>query len=258
VRPGAAACDATGGATVTAALVIAHDDEHDADVAHWTDAEGAAVLYLTRERARALTDATRALLQTAGTNLVLLRQGSAHTALGYLHWHEYVEREFGDLTVYRLARTPAERVAERQALVASLTVAGHTVREQRDMLGASVGTVHADQRALGLVPDRPLPEVVEVEVLDPFRGLSARWQALARVEAQGDRGLTSVELDAELDAPLGTATGSLSKLAARGWLLLGGLDEVRANRRPYRITAAGRVRLAEVLAARDAAEAAPS
>jgi hypothetical protein len=162
--------------------------------------------------------------------------------------------------VYRLARTPAERVAERQALVASLTVAGHTVREQRDMLGASVGTVHADQRALGLVPDRPLPEVVEVEVLDPFRGLSARWQALARVEAQGDRGLTSVELDAELDAPLGTATGSLSKLAAAGLIVIGTLEEARerANRRPYRITAAGRVRLAEVVAARDAAEAAPS
>jgi hypothetical protein len=241
--------------TAELAVITAHDDSTDAPLALWAPADGAAVLYLTRERARQLTDTTRELLRQSGANLAELREGSAHVVLGYAHWHEYVEREFGDLFVYKLATDRAAIVAERQALVASMTVAGYTVREQRDALGASVGTVHADQRALGLVPDRPLPTVVDdPEPVDPFRGLLPRWSALARVAAQGERGLTSIELDAELDAALGTATGSLSKLAGRGWVVLGGLDEARANRRPYRVTAAGRVRLAEVIAARDAAE----
>jgi hypothetical protein len=235
-------------------VIAAHDDDRDAAVAVWAPADGASILYMTRERARQLTDTTRELLRQSGANLAELREGSAHIALGYRHYHEYVEREFGDLFVYKLATDRAAIVAERQALVASLTIAGYTVREQRDALGASVGTVHADQRALGLVPDKPLPHADEPVPLDPFRGLLPRWSALARVAAQGDRGLTSIELDAELDAALGTATGSLSKLAGRGLILLGSLDEARANRRPYRITAAGRVRLSEVLAARDAAE----
>lgn len=239
------------------ALVLSTVVDETGTAAVWLPAEGAPVHYLTPDRARELTDRTRALLVEAGANLVELREGSAHLALGYEHWHEYVATEFGDLFVYRLVRDREQRIAERQALVASLTVAGHTVREQRDALGASLGTIHGDQRQMGLVPDRPLPKLVEQdEQRDPFRGLSARWSTLARVEAQGTRGLTSIELDAELDAPLGTATGSLSKLAARGWIVLGGLGEARANRRPYRITAAGRVRLAEVIAARDAAEVA--
>ena len=130
------------------------------------------------------------------------------------------------------------------------------MREQRDALGASIGTVHNDQRQLQLVPDRPLPHVVEPEPepVDPFRGLLPRWSALARVAAQDERGLTSLELDAELPAALGTATGALSKLDRLGLVELGSRDEARRNRRPYRITAAGRLRLAEVLAARDAAE----
>lgn len=237
------------------AAVVAHDEDRDAQVALWVPDEGAAIRYLTPDRARQLTDDTRALLRQSGANLVELREGSAHVVLGYAHWHEYVEREFGDLFVYKLATDRHAIVAERQALVASMTVAGYTVREQRDALGASVGTVHNDMRVLGLVPDRPLPKVVdEPEPLDPFRGLSPRWSALARVAAQGERGLTSIELDAELDAALGTATGSLSKLAARGLVVIGELGEARDNRRPYRITAAGRLRLDEVLAARDAAE----
>ena len=242
---------------MTAELVLSTVADEDGVAAVWLNGDGAPVHYLTPQRARELTDQTRALLRAAGTNLVALREGSAHIALGYEHWHEYVEAEFGDLFVYKLARDRHAIVTERQALVASMTVAGYTVREQRDALGASLGTVHADQRAMQLVPDRPLPTVVEDPApVDPFRGLSPRWEVLARVAAQIDRGLTSLELDAELDRPLGTATGALSKLAAPrlGYLELGTLDEARDNRRPYRVTAAGRARLLEVLAARDAAE----
>ena len=233
-------------------LVSVRADD-DSPLAVWAP-EDADVRHMSRDRARTLTDRTRELLRESGANLAELRAGSAHLALGYAHWHEYVEAEFGDLFVYKLAADRAAIVAERQALVASMTLAGYTVREQRDALGAGIGTVHADQRSLGLVPDRPSPVVDAEPVLDPFRGLSARWSALARVEAQGERGLTSVELDAELDAALGTATGSLSKLAAKRLIVIGELAEARANRRPYRITEAGRARLAEVLAARDAAE----
>lgn len=236
-------------------LVVSHDPDADADVAVWVPVEGGAIAYMTADRARALTDATRSLLRAAGGNLRELREGSAHLALGYLHWHEYVEREFGDLFVYKLARDRAAIVAERQALVASLTVAGYTVREQHEALGAAVGTIHADQRTLGLVPNRPLPPEPLPEPLDPFRDLAPIDEALARVAAQEVRGLTSLELQAEWDRPIGTATGSLSRLDRRGLVEVDGLAEARANRRPYRVTARGRVRLAEVLAARDAAEA---
>jgi len=244
---------------VTAALcLVSAVADDDSPVATWTLGDGVDLVVMSEQRARDLATETRDMLGQAGANLVELRAGNAHLALGFDAWHEFVEFWFGDLHVYRLVRDRVSMLAERQALVASLTIAGHTVREQRDVLGASLGTVHADQRALGLVPDRPLPAVVaDPEPVDPFRGLSARWSALARVAAQEARGLTSIELDAELDAALGTATGSLSKLAARGWIVLGDLADARDNRRPYTITAAGRVRLGEVLAARDAAEVTP-
>lgn len=236
---------------MTAELVLTTvRGDDDAPVAAWAPVSGADVTYMTPDRARALTDTTRELLRQSIVNLTELREGSAHLALGYMHWHEYVEREFGDLREYRLP------LDERRALVASMTLAGYTVREQHDLLGYSVGTIHGDMRTLGLIPERSVPPVVEAErePVDPYRGLLPRWSALARVAAQGARGLTSIELDAELDAALGTATGSLSKLAARGFVVIGELGEARANRRPYRVTAAGRVRLAQVIAERDAAE----
>jgi hypothetical protein len=241
---------------MTAALVLVPATaEDDSPVATWVEHEGDSLLVMGETRARELSEQTRALLGQAGANLVELRAGNAHLALGFDHWHEYVEFWFGDLFVYRLVKDRAAMLAERQALIASLTLAGHTVREQRDLLGASLGTVHADQRALGLVPDRPLPTVVEdPEPVDPFRGLSPKWSALARVDAQGERGLTSNELRHELDAAPDTAHAALSKLAARGWLAVGTLAEARDKRRPYRITDSGRVKLAEVLSARDATE----
>jgi len=240
---------------MTALALVTAVAEDDSPVAVWVDGEGAAVRTLTRDYARALTDRTRDAIVEAGANLIELRAGSAHLALGYAHWHEYVAQEFGELMVWRLVRDRAARVAERQALVASMTLAGHTIREQREALGAALDTIHRDQRAQGLVPDKPSPVVVdEPEPVDPFRGLSPRWEALARVAAQDDRGLTIDELDAETGDPTGTSAGALSKLAARGWLTKGAFGERRDNQRPYRVTPSGRARLAEVLAARDAAD----
>jgi hypothetical protein len=235
--------------------------DDDSTVAVWVPEDGAAVRYLTRDRARQLTDATRVLLGQAGANLVELRAGSAHLALDYPDWHTYVEAEFGELAVYKLVKERQAMLAERDALVASLTLAGHTIREQREKLGASLDTIHRTQRRLGLVPDKPSPVVDEEqpEPADPFRGLQRTPEVLARVAAQGDRGLTSLELDQETGWPMGTATGLLSRLErgrdGRGGGLLAFGEGLRNRRMPYVITAAGRARLAEVLAARDAAEA---
>lgn len=239
--------------------ITVHDEDTDAPLAMWTSPTNTALRYMTRERARQLTDTTRELLRQSGTNLVELREGSAHVVLGYAHWHEYVEREFGDLFVYKLAQGRSAIVAERQALVASMTIAGYTVREQHEALGAAVGTIHSDQRAQGLVPDKPRPVVEpEPEPLDPFRGLSRTHESLARVAAQCDRGLTSLELDSETGWPLGTATGLLSRLErgrngrGGGYLAFG--EGLRERRLPYVLTDRGRALLDEVLAARDAAE----
>jgi hypothetical protein len=238
---------------VSAALhLLPAIDEDGAPVATWT--EQGNLRTMTRERARELTDRTRDAIAEAGANLVELRAGSAHFALGYAHWHEYVEREFGELAVWRLVRDRLARVAERDALIASMTLAGYTVREQRDALGASVGTIHATQRRLELVPERPAVVDEEPVALDPFRGLSPIDEALARVAAQEARGLTSVELHDEWQQPIGTATASLSRLDRRRLVRLDGEQERRRNRRPYVLTNAGRLRLAEVLGARDAAE----
>jgi hypothetical protein len=235
--------------------------DDDSPTAAWAPTGSTAVSYMTRDRARALTDTTRALLGQAGANLVELRAGSAHLALGYTMWHEYVAAEFGDLHVYKLVKERQAMLAERDALVASLTLAGHTVREQREALGASLDTVHRTQRRLGLVPDKPSPVVDEEqpEPADPFRGLQRTAEVLARVAAQGERGLTSLELDQETGWPMGTATGLLSRLErgrdGRGGGLLAFGEGLRNRRMPYVITTAGRARLVEVLAARDAAEA---
>jgi hypothetical protein len=240
-------------------LVTAVDGDG-APVAMWVDGERPALHQMTRERARTLTDRTRDAIVEAGANLVELRAGSAHIALGYAHWHEYVEREFGDLMVWRLVRDRLARVAERQALVASMTLAGYTVAEQREALGSSNGTVHGDQRRLGLVPDKPpvIDVEPEPEPADPFRGLDRTRESLARVAAQGERGMTSLELDHETGWPLGTATGLLSRLErgrngqGGGFLAFG--EGLRERRMPYVITAKGRALLDQALAARDAAE----
>lgn len=241
------------------ALVAARADD-DSPVATWADDDGAPLAYLTRARVDALVAETRGLIEHAGANLIELRRGNAHLVAGYATWHEAVEAWFGDLTIYRLVKDRQQRVAERQALVASMTLAGHTVREQHDKLGASVGIVYKDQRSLGLVPDKrhPIIDAEPVEPLNPFRGLTRTQEALARVAAQDGKGLTSTELDLETGWPMGTATGLLSRLergrGGRGGGLLAFGEGLRERRMPYVVTDAGRARLAVILAARDDAE----
>jgi hypothetical protein len=219
---------------------------------------------LTEHAARRLTDTIRRHLETAAVGLVRAWHGQAHVALGYGEgfegWTAYTDAEFGDL---RLLKLPTD---DRRELVRAMDDDGWTLAEiargtgrsktatHYDLKGRPSATDPAGGKTAGAATGDDEPARGNGLAADPtvaFAGLSARWEALARVAAQADRGLTSIELDAELEAPLGTATGSLSKLAARGLIELGSHDEARANRRPYRITEAGAERLAEILAARE-------
>jgi hypothetical protein len=254
-----------GGDPMSAALqLVAARADDDSPVATWTGDDGAPLFYLTPDRVDALVAETRGLVEQAGANLIELRRGNAHLVAGFPTWHEAVESWFGDLTIYRLVKDREQRVAERQALVASMTLDGLTVREQRDALGAALGTIHGDQRRLGLVPDKPLPEVVDDPApADPYRGLQRTHEALARVAAQAERGLTSLELDHETGWPMGTATGLLSRLehgrnGRGGGLLAFGDSGLRERRLPYVLTDRGRQVLAAVVTARDAAERNPT
>jgi hypothetical protein len=247
--------------TAALRLVTAAADD-DSPVATWATGDGD-LFVMSEVRARQLAEETRDLLATAGANLIELRQGNAHLALAFDSYHDFVEYYFGDLLVWRLVRDLKERRAERRALVASLTLAGYEHREIRDVLGASVGTIVSDQRAQGLISNRPLHAVEdEPEPADPYRGLNRTQEALARVAAQGDRGLTSLELDAETGWPMGTASGHLSRLergrgGRGGGLLRFGDGPLRNRRLPYVLTDAGRALLDGVLAARDAVEGTP-
>lgn len=215
--------------------------------------------YMTRERARLVTDRIRNSLRTLLGDLAEARTGNAHLALGYETWHEYVEVEFGDLR--NLALPPVER----KALVVSMRQVRLSQRAIAGRLGKGLGTVSSD-----LAEARASGELVEPDTIDsadgrsrPARraarpvfdpipaGLGRKQEALLRVALQERRGLTSVELDAETGWPMGSATGSLSKLAACGWVTVDVEQPGRGNRGVYVVTDAGHVALEALLAACD-------
>lgn len=170
--------------------------------------------------ARRLTDRIRDTLRSSLVMLAEARTGRAWEALGYPDWHTYCEAEFGSLAELRLP------VVERRALVDSMrsTEPPLPMRTIAERLGVKPSTVHADVHR----DDAPALRVVEH---DPYEGMTRAAEALARVRAQGDRGLTSIELDAETGWPMGTATGTLSKLERRGLVRRGG--RMRRSRGVY-------------------------
>lgn len=216
--------------------------------------------YMTRERARLVTERIRTSLATLLGDLAEARTGNAHLALGYETWHEYVEAEFGDLR--NLALPPVER----KALVVSMRQARLSQRAIAERLGKGLGTVSSDlseARASGelIEPDtidsadgrsRPARRASKAPAFDPIpAGLGRKQEALLRVALQERRGLTSVELDAETGWPMGSATGSLSKLAApsKGWVRIDTEQPARGGRGVYVVTDAGHVALEALLAA---------
>lgn len=167
--------------------------------------------FLTQRKARELTDDIRANLAGAVIGMQLAREGHAHLALGYSSWHDYVLAEFGDIKELRLP------VAERRALVASMCEAGKSVTDIVKALGFSRGTVQNDKVALGL-SKAGIGDVVPIYEPEPnpYDGLSQTQEALARVTAQGDRGLTCAELEYETGWRHQSASPALYRLERRG------------------------------------------
>jgi len=221
---------------------------------------------LSERLARRLTEEIRGHLGQGIRKLVRAREGGAHLAMGYATWHEYCEAEFGDL------RDLALPSSERLHLVASMKASRLPNRPIAERLGCSPGTVAGDVarlRASGWEgPDtvtssdgseRPA-RIASARVTEEpdYRGLSRVSESLARVAAQQDRGLTSLELDAETGWPMGTATASLSKVERRGWAVR--IEEPAHRRRaraPYVVTDAGLTALDALLVPHDDAERAP-
>jgi hypothetical protein len=210
--------------------------------------------YSTRAVAEARAVRIRGNVAELVDDLVTAWREHDDEALGFETFASYTAWLFGDVNRVSIP------VEARRELVAGMTERdGLSVRKIADALGVSKSLV-ADDRRVMLHPEaldeaRVIDaEVVELVEVDPYRGLSPRWESLARVAAQGDRGLTALELVDETAFALGTGPAALCKLDRAGFVVIGELDERRRNRRPYRITDAGRVKLEQLLAARDAAE----
>jgi hypothetical protein len=167
---------------------------------------------LSRVGARRLTDEIRRDLGNAILKLQIAREGEAHTALGYAHWHEYVIAEFGDLKELRMP------VGERRALVASFCEAGASVTDIVKALGFSRGCIQGDRVALGISAAKPAGQVIDLHESEPnpYEGLSCPEEALLRIAAQGDRGLTCAELEMETGWKHQTASPTLRRLERRG------------------------------------------
>ena len=215
--------------------------------------------YASRSRAEARAARIRANVAELVADLVAAWREHDDEALGFDSFAAYTAWLFGDVSRVSIP------VEARRELVAGMTERdGLSVRKIADALGVSKSLV-ADDRKVMLADEQlvearvldvePGDEVAEVvEQLDPLRGLTPKWRALGLVAGSGDAGLTSLELVAVLEAAHDTAHASLSKLAAKRLIVIGSLAEARDNRRPYRITDLGRVKFAELLAARDAGE----
>jgi hypothetical protein len=213
---------------------------------------------MTRAEAEELVARVRQSFDVWWNELGVAYRRSAHVALGYPEtatgWEEFVARTFPEVKVLRL---PAEH---RLAKVVQLRKDGAPVRVIASGTGVGAATTQADlakARERGLLtedderttkgrdgisrPGRSL-RPVKVQAVE----LSPRWEALRRVARAEDVGLTSLELDKGWRQPIGTATGSLSKLAARGYIAIDPELPRRDNRGAYRVTDAGRARLARL------------
>lgn len=156
---------------------------------------------ITAEDARVLTDAIRADLASAVGKFQQAIADGVPAALGYNSPWAWAEQELGDLL--RQLKLPR---GARLALVESM--GGMSVRQIADRLGVSVGTVQSDRVKLGKViplgPRRPASHPTS----QPW---GSRWlRAAELICAEGDRGLTLVELAAAMGVTEGSASGLLT------------------------------------------------
>ena len=187
--------------------------------------------YCTQQRAEEIDSRLRAqaarLHSEAVTTLDLIREareGNVHVTLGFAYFHEYLADVFEDFRNLRLNGSP-EAITERRALHASLAdenlaVRGKaSVRSIRELTGYSLGTVQADLVETGRAqPSKVVDLEPEEPATDPYAGLSQPREALARVAAQADRGLTCRELEHETGWLHQSASPALRKIERRGWV----------------------------------------
>jgi hypothetical protein len=214
--------------------------------------------YSSRSTAEARAERIRANVAELVGDLVAAWREHDDEALGFATFASYTTWLFGDVSRVSIP------VEARRELVAGMTTRDDlSVREIAEALGTSKSQIARDRKIMladedleaARVLDVAPGDVIDAEVVelpDPYRGLLPRWESLARVAAQGDRGLTALELVDETTFALGTGPAALCKLDRAGFVAIGEHDERRRNRRPYRITERGRVKLGELLAARDA------
>jgi transcriptional regulator with XRE-family HTH domain len=250
---------------MSAALELVHDSTWDGDampegVKIGRPLDGGA-RYSSRSTAEARADRIRANVAELVGDLVDAWREHDDEALGFVSFADYTAWLFGDVSRVSIP------VEARRELVAGMTTRDDlSVREIAEALGTSKSQIARDRKIMLADEDLETARVLDVEPgdvidaevveqLDPYRALSPRWEALARVAAQGDRGLTALELLDEAEFAEGTGPAALSKLDRAGFVVLGSYDERRRNRRPYRITAAGQAKLDQLVADRAATEA---
>jgi hypothetical protein len=193
-----------------------------------------APVMLSRVGAERLTAEIHADLTSAIGKLQAAREGCAHTALGYTHWHEYLLDRFGDLREFRLP------VAERRAIVASMCDAGASVTDIVKAIGFSRGSIQSDREALGYAKPKP-GTVVQLHEAPPVPTGPVWRQALTYLARQDDRGLTRIELAAEAGWSEGKAGGALADVLRR--TCAARADVTRLNQRVFVVTDAGRAAL---------------
>lgn len=171
---------------------------------------------MTATDARRLTARIRDAGALHDDLLVQALEGRAWAALGHDTFEAYCAAELPELRM--LALRPVTRRARIRALrTADPQV---TLRDLAAATGSSPATAMRDLRAL---EGRP--------VVNPYAGMTRAAETLARLAAAGERGLTSTELDAATSWPMGTATGTLSKLERRGAIRRTGI--IRGRRGAY-------------------------
>lgn len=180
---------------------------------------------LTTEQARAVTDAIRADLGAAVGKFQQAIADDVPAALGYPSAWAWAESEFGDL-IHQL-RLPREA---RLALVDAMTGDGLTVRAIADRLGVSLGTIQSDRAKLGkVIPLGPRRAAASQPTSQPW---GQRWQRAAElIRAEGDRGLTLIELAAAMGVTEGAASGLLTYVVRKGVAVR--TEQRRANQRVH-------------------------
>lgn len=168
---------------------------------------------LTEIGARRLTARIRDALAVADDLLAQAYQGRAWEALGYDSWPAYCAGELPELRFLKL------RAEARRERVRALRHEGATIPDVVAATGSSLGTIHRDLVSLeGGHTREPSFQMETAEAPQepeaaPPVPMAKTDQIVALVAAQGDRGLTCLEVEHETGWRHGVASGPMSTVA---------------------------------------------